>query len=248
VKPEISVVDLRKYFGEVKAVDGVSLEVNPKSIVSIIGPNGAGKTTLLNLVSGLIKPDSGRVYFRGRDVTGWSPAKLVKLGLARCFQISNVYDTLTVLDNVRAALHSVRRAAFSLKSTYYSIQSVNEKAKEVLELFNLWDKREKTPTELSHGDRKLLDIAISYALAPKAMLLDEPTAGMSIREKRRTVDVIKMLRDKLGVTVMLVEHDLDVVYEISDEVIVMHEGKVIARGKPEEIKRVQAVREVYLGE
>ncbi len=236
---------VKKHFGSVRAVDGVSIEVREGEIVSLVGPNGAGKTTLLNLISGLLKPDSGRVHFLGRDVTGMRPSQLVRMGMARCFQISNVFEDLTVLENLLAAVHSIEGKISPLRR--YDEREAVDRAMAVLREFNLHDKAHLTPKELSHGDRKLLDVAIAYALNPKMILLDEPTAAMSVGEKRTTVRVIKKLRDQLGVTVLLVEHDLDVVYEVSDRIIVMHQGTVLAEGRPEEVREDPKVREVYLG-
>ncbi len=237
--------DVRKHFGSVRAVDGVSIEVREGEIVSLVGPNGAGKTTLLNLISGLLKPDSGRVHFLGRDVTGMRPSQLVRMGMARCFQISNIFEDLTVLENLLAAVHSIEGRISPLRR--YDEEEAVERAMAVLREFNLQDKAHLVPRELSHGDRKLLDVAIAYALNPKMILLDEPTAAMSVGEKRTTVRVIKKLRDQLGVTVLLVEHDLDVVYEVSDRIIVMHQGAILAEGRPEEVREDPKVREVYLG-
>ncbi len=236
---------VKKHFGSVRAVDGVSMRVERGEIVSLVGPNGAGKTTLLNLISGLIRPDSGRIYFLGRDVTGMRPSQLVRMGMARCFQISNVFENLTVLENLLAAVHSIEGSISPLRR--YDEEKAVEKAVRVLREFGLDGKAHLTPKELSHGDRKLLDVAIAYALRPKMILLDEPTAAMSVGEKRTTVGVIKKLRDQLGVTVLLVEHDLDVVYEVSDRIIVMHQGTVLAEGRPEEVRENPKVREVYLG-
>ncbi len=237
--------DLRKYFGNVRAVDGVSIHVDEGEIVSLVGPNGAGKTTLLNLISGLIKPDSGKVYFMGEDITGKSPDQLVAKGLARCFQISNVFEDLTVLENLLVAIHSIG-GTISLTRRSDDPEAVS-RAMEILKEFNLDVKANLTPRELSHGDRKLLDVAIAYSLNPKVILLDEPTAAMSYKEKKTTVGVIKKLRDQLGVTVLLVEHDLDVVYEVSDRIVVMHQGQILSVGTPEEVKEDPKVKEVYLG-
>lgn len=239
--------DLRKYFGAVRAVDGVSISVDEGEFVSLVGPNGSGKTTLLNLISGLLKPDRGRVIFMGRDVTGLPPYKRARLGMARSFQITTVFEGLSVLDNVRVAVASVRGYGRKALRSIDKLEELTEEAMSVLKLFNLDDEAQKMPKELPQGRRKLLDVAIAFSLRPKLMLLDEPTAGVSTREKMEIMELLrKVLKDK-KVAAMIVEHDMDVVYSYSDRVMVMNKGRIIASGKPNDVAADPLVREVLLG-
>lgn len=180
--------DLRKYFGAVRAVDGVSISVDEGEFVSLVGPNGSGKTTLLNLISGLLKPDRGKVIFMGRNITRLPPYKRARLGMARSFQITTVFEGLPVLDNVRAAVASVRGYGRRALKSIDKLEELTEEAMSVLKLFNLDGEAQKMPKELPQGQRKLLDVAIAFSLRPKLMLLDEPTAGVSTREKQESAE------------------------------------------------------------
>ncbi|MGQ9544117.1 MAG: ABC transporter ATP-binding protein [Candidatus Bathyarchaeia archaeon] len=239
---------LKKYFGEVKAVDHVNMEVNEGEILSIIGPNGSGKTTLLNLISNMIEPDSGRVFFYGRDVTKWPPSKLAKMGLVRSFQIVNLFDGLTVMENTKAAVIANMGRTHKPFSSLNKDEEVTRKSLEILELFKLSDKAEALAGDVPHGDRKVLDVALCFALNPKLILLDEPTSGVSTSEKRPVMQRIEEAVRKGGVTAVIVEHDMDIVFGYSDRVIAMHEGKILAEGKPEEIKENEQVRKIVTGE
>lgn len=239
--------DLRKYFGAVRAVDGVSISVDEGEFVSLVGPNGSGKTTLLNLISGLLKPDRGKVIFMGRDVTRLPPYKRARLGMARSFQITTVFEGLSVLDNVRVAVASVRGYGRKALRSIDKLEELTEEAMSVLKLFNLDNEAQKMPKELPQGQRKLLDVAIAFSLRPKLMLLDEPTAGVSTREKMEIMELLrKVLKDK-KVAAMIVEHDMDVVYSYSDRVMVMNKGRIIASGRPDDVAADPLVREVLLG-
>ncbi|BEP17300.1 ABC transporter ATP-binding protein [Pyrofollis japonicus] len=249
---EVLVVEnARKYFGGVRAVDDVTLKLLEREILSIVGPNGAGKTTLLNIVFGVIKPDKGRVLLRVGDkfldVTGWPPRRLVRIGLARAFQTPSVFNDMTVIDNVRAAIIARKKALFSLKG-YYALGDVEEEAWQLLDYFGLGDKAYVLAKDLSHGERKLLDIVLALASRPRVLLLDEPTAGLSASEKQTVMEIIKRLRDDMGVSVIVVEHDLDVVFGVSDRVVVMYEGRVLAEGPPSVVQEDERVRTLYLGE
>jgi len=246
-KTILEVSGLKKYFGEVKAVDGVNFAIKKETITSIIGPNGAGKTTLLNLISGMLKPDAGKVVFMGKNITKMPPYKIAKLGIGRSFQLVSVYDGLTVFDNIRIPILSRMGKTKSMVSLLERDVKVKEEANEILELFGLFDKKDVLAGELPHGDRKLLDVAIAFALNPKLVLLDEPTSGVGVREKRHVMDVIeKAVREK-GVTAIIVEHDMDIVFSYSDRIIVMHQGKILADGSPGEIKENEEVKTVILG-
>ncbi len=238
---------LRKYFGFVKAVDNVDLEIKQGEIVSIIGTNGAGKTTLVNLISGYLRPDSGRILFFEKDITYASPYIRIKMGVGRSFQLIQLFGGITVLDNVRTALFSrygmIRRGL--LPADRYS--SVTEEAIEILNNFNIADKKELTPKGLSEGDLKILDIAIAFALKSKLLLLDEPTSGVATSEKFKVMDSIVSAIRKEGISTLIIEHDMDIVSGYSDRVVVMHEGKIMAEGKPEEVMENKEVKATVFG-
>jgi branched-chain amino acid transport system ATP-binding protein len=242
------VVDnLKKHFGFVKAVDHVNLEIKEGETVSIIGTNGAGKTTLVNLISGYLKPDSGRILFFDKDITFASPYVRIKLGVGRSFQLVQLFGNTTALDNVRTALFSkygmIRRGL--LPADRYS--SVTDEAIKILENFNLADKRNLTPTGLSEGDLKILDIAIAFALKSKLLLLDEPTSGVATSDKFKVMDsIISAIRGE-KISTLIIEHDMDIVSGYSDRVVVMHEGKVMAEGRPNEIMENKEVKAVVFG-
>ncbi len=238
---------LKKYFGFVKAVDNVDLEIKQGEIVSIIGTNGAGKTTLVNLISGYLRPDSGRILFYEKDITHASPYIRIKMGVGRSFQLIQLFGGITVLDNVRTALFSkygmIRR--WLMPVDHYS--SITEEAIEILKKFNIVDKKDLTPRGLSEGDLKILDIAIAFALKSKLLLLDEPTSGVATSDKFKVMDSIVSAIKKEGISTLIIEHDMDIVSGYSDRVIVMHEGKIMAEGKPEEVMENKEVKATVFG-
>ena len=207
----LAIDNLKKHFGFVKAVDNVNLDIAEGEIVSIIGTNGAGKTTLVNLISGYIKPDSGRILFFDKDITHASPYVRIKLGVGRSFQLIQLFSSSTVLDNVRTALFSkygmIRRGL--LPADRYS--SVTEEAIKILDNFNMSDKKNLTPKGLSEGDLKILDIAIAFALKSKLLLLDEPTSGVATSDKFKVMDSIVSAIKKEGISTLIIEHDMDIV-------------------------------------
>jgi branched-chain amino acid transport system ATP-binding protein len=239
---------LKKYFGEVRAVDHIDLEVKEGEILSIIGPNGSGKTTLLNLISNMIEPDSGKVFFYSKDVTRWPPSRLARMGLVRSFQLVNLFDGLSALENVKAAVIAKLGRTSKLFSSLNRDEEVTRRSFELLELFKLSDKAGTLARDIPHGDRKVLDVALCFALDPKLILLDEPTSGVSTSEKRPVIQRIEEAVRKGGVTAVIVEHDMDIVFGYSDRVVAMHEGRILAEGKPEEVKANEEVRRVITGE
>jgi len=243
----LTVDNLKKHFGFVRAVDNINLQIREGEIVSIIGTNGAGKTTLVNLISGYLKPDSGRILFFDKDITYASPYVRIKLGVGRSFQLIQLFRNSTVLDNVRTALFSkygmIRKGL--LPADRYS--SVTEEAIQILNNFNMSDKKELTPTGLSEGDLKILDIAIAFALKSKLLLLDEPTSGVATSDKFKVMDSIVSAIKKEGVSTLIIEHDMDIVSGYSDRVIVMHEGRIMAEGKPDEIMENRDVKAIVFG-
>jgi branched-chain amino acid transport system ATP-binding protein len=243
----LTIDNLKKHFGFVRAVDNINLEIKEGEIVSIIGTNGAGKTTLVNLISGYIKPDSGRILFFDKDITYASPYVRIKLGVGRSFQLIQLFGNSTVLDNVRTALFSkygmIRRGF--LPADRYS--SVTDEAIDILENFNISDKKNLTPTGLSEGDLKILDIAIAFALKSKLLLLDEPTSGVATTDKFKVMDSIVSAIRKERISTLIIEHDMDIVSGYSDRVIVMHEGRIMAEGKPDEIMENKEVKATVFG-
>lgn len=238
---------LRKHFGFVKAVDDVTMSIKESEIVSIIGTNGAGKTTLVNLISGYLKPDSGQILFFDRDITHASPYIRIKMGVGRSFQLIQLFGGITVLDNVRTALFSkygmIRK--WLLPADHYT--SVTEEAIKILDNFNMTDKKDLTPKGLSEGDLKILDIAIAFALKSRLLLLDEPTSGVATSDKFKVMDSIVSAIKKEGISTLIIEHDMDIVSGYSDRVIVMHEGQIMAEGKPDDIMENKEVKATVFG-
>ena len=247
-EPLLSARDLRKTFGGVHAVDGVSLEIRPREMVALIGPNGAGKTTFYNMLSGRMKPSSGRVYFRGRDITGMPPHAISRLGISRSFQINNIFGELTVRQNVEVALTALHRRTFRMFRPASRDRELLDEADAVLERLGLVELADTRAGVLSYGDKRLLEIAIVLATRPTMVLLDEPTAGMTPEETRRVTRLIRGLAETGEYTFLITEHDMDVVFDLAERIVVMHRGRLLAEGTAEEIRSNRAVREAYLGE
>ncbi len=238
--------DLCKYFGGLKAVDQVRFSVEEGQLKSIIGPNGAGKTTLFNLLCGLYEPTAGKIFFQGKDITEKKMNQTSQLGITKTFQITHIFPRLSVFENVRISAQS-RKTSFNFWKKADSLEEVNERTRKILEMVKLADSQDRAASTLSHGERKYLEIGIALATNPKLLLLDEPTAGMSPAETVLATNLIRNLHDELNLTILLVEHDMNVVMNISDEVFCMNEGKELACGTPEEISGNEMVQKVYLG-
>ena len=241
----LAIENLAKSFGGLRAVDGVTIEVKEGELVSVIGPNGAGKTTLFNLITGFIKPDGGKVFFRGEDITHLPMQKMVRKGIARSFQLLNVFSELTVLENIRMGIQAHMGFGFQFFTPVDSLTEVREKVPAIVESVGLTGKEHAMAKDLSYGDNKILDVAIALTANPKAILLDEPTSGLAMRETGRMLDLIGKLSEHL--TILLVEHDMKVVFSLSNRIIVMDQGKVIAEGAPDDIRGDQRVQEAYFG-
>jgi branched-chain amino acid transport system ATP-binding protein len=244
--PLLEVRDLTRRFGGLTAVNRLSLTVRPGEIRSIIGPNGAGKTTFFNLVTGAVAPTAGRIAFKGRDITGLGPADVFRLGVVRSFQISHVFPKLTVRENVQLMAYGRARTSGSpFGRSRLSARELDEQTHRALEQVQLLGPADQPAGTLSHGDRRLLEIAMVLAARPELLLLDEPTAGMSPEETRQTALLLRGLAP--AVTLVIVEHDMSVVMSISDRVSVLHRGELIAEGRPEQIQAEPEVQAVYLG-
>jgi branched-chain amino acid transport system ATP-binding protein len=239
--PLLAAEGLKKSFGDVHAVDGVDFSVDERSLVSLVGSNGAGKTTLVNLITGLLPPDEGRVLFDGRDVTALSIFGRIKAGIARSFQLVNLFDALTVLDNARLAIFSRDDKINQTLRLAERDREAEREAREVIGEFGLADKWNVPASGLAQGERKLLDVAVAYALRPKLILLDEPTSGVGTREKGHIMGRIESVVRARGMSAVIVEHDMDIVFKYSDRIVMMHEGRVLAAGAPDEIVRDERV-------
>ncbi|MEY7851091.1 ABC transporter ATP-binding protein [Natrarchaeobius sp. A-rgal3] len=240
---------LAKLYGELAAVDYVDFSVAEGDFHSVIGPNGAGKTTLLDLITGGRKPTAGSIYFDGEDISDLDSDELVHEGIARSFQITSVLDGLSVFENVRLATQAVEYGSLSKVDTLLrsvgSHDVIDEQTNSILRQVGLDDQAQLPAQNLSYGDRRKLEIGIVLATDPKLVLLDEPTAGMSIDKKHETIDLIEdVLADA---TVILVEHDVELVMQLSDQITVLHQGQILADGTPEEIADNQEVQDAYLG-
>jgi len=237
---------LTKSFGALAAVDRLNLTVEEGERRSVIGPNGAGKTTLFNLVTGRLKPSSGQVLFKGKRIEGQPPHAIARAGISRSFQKTNVFPKLTVFESMRVAAMARSGKNYSLFSSADKLTGVTEKAWRILKEIGLEEKGDAQVGTLSYGEQRQLEIGITIANEPELIMLDEPTAGMSREETSEIVDLIKKV--SAGKTLILIEHDMDVVFSISDRITVMTYGRAIAEGKPEEIRQMEEVKKAYLGE
>ena len=242
--PILETSKLCRSFGSLAAVHQVDFAVLPGELRAIIGPNGAGKTTFFRLISGEMAPSSGHIRFKGEDVTGMPQHRVSRLGVSKSYQITNVFPHLTVLENVRVAVQSYRHS-FNFWSRAARLDGVRARAEAILKEVALWDKRDLTAAQLSHGEKRHLELGIALATEPSLLLLDEPTAGMSPEETDETIRLIRKIAD--GRTVILVEHKMKVVMNISDKITVLHQGQVLAEGTPAAIRANTLVQQTYLG-
>lgn len=240
-------INLRKEFGALVAVEDVSIKVRKNSLHAIIGPNGAGKTTFFNLLSGNIEPTSGKVLYKGRDITHQPVHRTIHFGIGRSFQISNIFPNLTIFENIRLASQALGRDNFKFWQAAPAFNKYESRTWEVLERVGLKDRANSFARTLPHGDQRKLELGMILAPDPEVLLLDEPTAGMAAEQVPELIALIQEIQQTGDKTVMLVEHNMNVVMSVSDQITVMHQGAVLAEGSPSEIAANEAVQTAYLG-
>lgn len=243
----LEVRNLTKNFGDFQAVSGVTLSVRRKELTSLIGPNGAGKTTFYNMLSGKFPPSSGKILFEGRDIAGFPPHRIARIGIGRSFQITNIFNGMTVMENILSALIAHHRKGASFFRPYWRDAKLVAEAEAILDSLGLLPFAETPTTRLSYGDKRLVEIGIVLANSPRLILLDEPTAGMTPEETDRMIALIHRLAEETDTTFFLTEHDMKVVFSVSRKIYVLHQGRLLSEGTPEEIRSDPRVQEAYLG-
>lgn len=245
----LEIENLTKEFGGLTAVDEVNLSFDEGELVSIIGPNGAGKSTVINLITGLLAPTSGNIRFQGEDIVEKEPHEISQMGIGRSFQTASIFPELSVRDNVSVAAFASEQGSFTVNffRRRDSYDEVIERTDHILETMELENEAETEAQSLPYGDKRRLEVAVGLATDPTFMFMDEPTAGMSPEATEMTVELIRDLLSEWGLTICLVEHDMSVVFEVSDRIVALHQGQVISKGTPDEMKDDPDVREAYLG-
>ena len=243
----LEVKQVSKSFGRALVIDGASFAIKENEVVALLGPNGAGKTTLVNLISGHLRPDSGTIMLSGTDITSAPPHQRIKLGVARNFQITQLFEDLSVLDNVRNCLFSVEGRLGGFLKPAWAYRQTTEEAMSILETFGLDHMRDEPGAGLSEGDKKILDTAMAFALKSKFLLLDEPTSGVATKDKFKVMDTIIAAIAKRGTATMIIEHDMDIVSDYSQRVMVLAQGSILANGTPQEVMENKVVRETLFG-
>lgn len=238
------VQELRKSFGDFKAVNGANLMVEKGQLVAVIGPNGAGKTTLFNLITGQVQPDDGKIVFNDQNISKLPPYEICRKGIARSFQIANIFPRLSVFRNVQVSVLSQQKLSNQLFRP--ARQIAVEETNQILDSVGLIDKKLDVAGSLSHGDKRTLEIAIALGNEPELLILDEPTAGMSPEETKATMSLIQRLADEQGLTILFCEHDMEVVFNVAQSIMVMQQGRTIVQGIPEVVKQNREVQKAYL--
>ena len=242
----LKVENLSKSFGGIAATNGVSVHYAKGSLSAVIGPNGAGKTTFFNLITGALRPDGGRILLDGQDIAGLSPPEIVRRGIGRAFQIARIFPTMTVRDAILCAVQAHTRQ-HTIMGRRFPLAETADRATHVMDLVGLTPRAYALSRNLSHGDQKLLDIALALVLEPRVLLLDEPTAGMGTEERWRMIEKVHELWVREKITVVFIEHDMDIVFKIAPSIVVLCYGRILATGTPDEIRKNPAVIEAYLG-
>ena len=232
-------------FDGIWALRDVGISVKPGEKLAIIGPNGAGKTTLLNVLNGLLRPTKGRIYFKNQDITHCPPWRRARRGMARSFQSDTLFEEMSVMDNLILAFHGMRTSRYNLLRPFDTYAPINIEVENLLREVNLWGKKREPVAFLSHGEKKKLEIATSFASMPDLLLLDEPNAGLTSEESSEIVEIIK--KGDPGRAVLIVAHDMDLVFNLADEILVLHQGEVISRGLPDDIVGDPKIKEIYMG-
>jgi branched-chain amino acid transport system ATP-binding protein len=243
--PCLVVENLTKNFGGLRAVDRVSLTIEPGERRVLMGPNGAGKTTLFNMISGVYEASEGRILYFGKDVTALPPYRRAALGIARTYQITNLFPSLTVAENILMACQALTKTKFVMFRPLSSFPRLRERCNALLKEFGLWEKRNELIRNLSHGDQRQIEVALALAEEPRLLLLDEPAAGLSSAETHGLTLLLKKLDPRI--TILLIEHDMDVAFEFAERITVLYQGKFLAEGPKEEIRNNATVQEIYLG-
>lgn len=241
----LKVEKLNKAFGGLQVTYNVNYELQAGDLSAIIGPNGAGKTTFFNLLTGYHTADSGKIIFRGVDITNWRPHRITQVGISRAFQVSNIYPRLTTYENVRQAVLTQQKRTLNFFTP--AKRMAQEETLELLEVTGLNQHKDRLAGILSQGDKKRLELAIALGSKPQLLFLDEPTAGMSLEENYATMELVKQLNREMGLTILFTEHDLSVVFGYARRLTVLHQGTVIADGTPEEVRNNEEAQAVYLG-
>ena len=239
---------ISRHFGTLKAVNDVSFEMAPGELRAVIGPNGAGKTTFFNLITGLHAPTSGRVWFAGQDITRLSVVQRVALGIVRTFQITEIFPDLSVFENIRLGVETAARVNSRPWIPRKTRAALDERVSELIEIVDLTGKQGNPVGELAHGDQRVVEVAIALSLRPRLLLLDEPTAGMGDSETEHMVGLMRRLHDERGVSILFIEHDMDIVFGLAQRITVLDQGRTLAEGRPEQISADPRVRAAYLGE
>ena len=242
----LKVEHLNKAFGGLQATNDVNYEMQTGELSAIIGPNGAGKSTFFNLLTGYHQADSGKVLFQGKDITNWLPHRISRLGIARAFQVSNIYLALTTYENVRQAILAQQKRTLNFFTPAHRL--AKKETFELLEVAGLSRHANMIAGNLSQGDKKRLELVIALGSKPELLFLDEPTAGMSREETHETMDLVKRLNQEMSLTILFTEHDMAVVFGYAKRLTVLHQGAIIAQGSPEEVRSNETAQKIYLGE
>jgi len=243
----LEIENLRKSFGELVALNNVSLEIEEQTIHSIIGPNGAGKSTMFNLITGLYEPTGGSIYYRDEEITGMAPYKLARRGLARSFQITDIFEGISTRENIRLAGQVVDDQRVSIRKKVTDLDEVNERTEEILQEIGLQHVANQKAGNLDYGNQRKLELGLVMAIQPSVLLLDEPTAGMGSEQTHEMIETIQHVQKLDKLTILLIEHDIEVVMNISDIVTVLHQGSLIDSGIPTEISQNEDIQQAYLG-